>query len=218
MNTGPNNTPVALDGNPSGPRPDPADVARGRRTLLGIASLFFVPLMIAFALYYSGGWRPGSSTNNGELITPARPLDASAAFTLPDGTTSARADLLRGHWTLVYIGSGSCDAACERALWVMRQTRLLLAEDMDRVQRVFIARDACCNMEFLGREHKGLDVVQALDPSTRDFFATFPEKDRPNSIYVVDPLGNLMMRSDARENPKGLLGDLTKLLKLSHIG
>jgi hypothetical protein len=41
---------------------------------------------------------------------------------------------------------------------------------------------------------------------------------REPSIYVVDPLGNLMMRFDARENPKGLLSDMKKLLKLSHIG
>lgn len=196
---------------------DPAAIARGRRTLIGLASLFFVPLAIAFALYYAGGWRPAGSTNHGELITPARPLE-NVPFTLPDGTTSARADLLQGKWTLVYIGSGRCEAGCQRALWVMRQSRLLLAEDMDRVNRLFVVRGDCCNMEFLGREHRGLEVVQALDPATRDFFAQFPDTDMAQSIYVVDPLGNLMMRFDARQDPKGLLKDLEKLLKLSHIG
>jgi hypothetical protein len=194
-----------------------AEIARGRRTLIGLAALFFVPLMTSFVLYYVGGWRPAGSTNNGELITPARPLE-SAPFTLPDGTTSARADLLKGRWSLVHIGPGRCDEACQRALWVMRQTRLLLAEDMDRVQRVFIATEACCNGEYLEREHPGLETVQALDPSTRDFFSQFPPQDRAHSIYVVDPLGNLMMRTDARAEPKGLLRDLEKLLKLSHIG
>jgi hypothetical protein len=196
---------------------DPATVARGRRTLIGLASLFFVPLAVAFALYYAGGWRPAGSTDHGELISPARPLER-VPFTLPDGTTSARADLLHDKWTLLYIGSGRCAADCQRALWVIRQARLLLAEDMGRVNRVFVVRSDCCDTDFLDREHRGLEVVQALDPSTADFFAQFPAPDAPHWIYVVDPLGNLMMRFDAREDPKGLLQDLEKLLKLSHIG
>ncbi len=199
------------------PAASAADVARGRRTLIGLAALFFVPLAIAFWLYYSGGWRPAGSTNHGELITPPRPLE-DAAFTLADGTTSARAGLLREKWTLVYIGGGRCDEACQRALWVMRQTRLLLAEDMQRVQRVFIATRECCNTEFLAKEHPGLDVVQPLDPAAIEVVARFPEQGRATGVFIVDPLGNLMMRFDSSQDPKGLLQDLEKLLKLSHIG
>lgn len=196
---------------------DKAAQARGRRTLLGLAALFFLPLALSFWLYYQGGWRPSGSTNKGELITPARPLP-DVPFTLPDGTTSARASVFKGKWTLLYIGAGGCDEDCRKALWTMRQTRQLLAEEMDRVQRVFVARTDCCNMEFLSKEHAGLEVVRADDPTTGDFFAKFPTTDATHSIYVVDPLGNLMMRFDVRENPKGLLSDMKKLLKLSHIG
>jgi cytochrome oxidase Cu insertion factor (SCO1/SenC/PrrC family) len=205
---------------PSGnspPAASAADIARGRRTLIGLAALFFVPLAISFWLYYAGGWRPEGTINNGELITPPRPLE-DAAFTLPDGTTSARAGLLRDKWTLVYIGSGVCDQACQRALWTMRQTRLLLAEDMQRVRRVFIATSDCCNTAFFEREHRGLDVVQPLDPAARELVAQFPAEQRNTTVFVVDPLGNLMLRFDTRANPKGLLKDLEKLLKLSHIG
>ena len=51
-----------------------------------------------------------------------------------------------------------------------------------------------------------------------ELVARFPTADAPYSLYVVDPLGNLMMRFDTRGDPKGLLEDLKKLLKLSHIG
>ena len=196
---------------------DKAAQARGRRTLLGLAALFFLPLALSFWLYYQGGWRPSGTTNKGELISPARPL-LDVPFTLPDGTTSARAHLFKGKWTLLYIGDGRCGEDCRKALWTMRQTRQLLAEEMDRVQRVFIARTDCCDMAFLSKEHAGIEVVRADDPSTGDFFAQFPATDPAHSVYVVDPLGNLMMRFDVRENPKGLLSDMKKLLKLSHIG
>ena len=189
---------------------------RGRRTFLGIAALFFVPLAISFWLYYAGGWRPARSTNHGELIAPAVLLE-KAVLNKPDGS-SERADLLTGQWSLLYLGSGQCDTDCQQTLYVMRQARLTLANDMTRVQRVLIATRDCCNISFLNREHPGLAVVAATDASTRDFLAQFPTVDRAHSIYIVDPLGNLMMRFDARQNPKGLQSDLIKLLKLSHIG
>ena len=189
---------------------------RGRQTFLGLAALFFVPLALSFWLYYSGGWRPARSTNHGEIITPALRLE-KAALSKPDGS-SARVELLTGQWSLLYLGAGQCDADCQHTLYVMRQTRLTLANDMTRVRRVFIATSNCCNVDFFNREHAGLEVVAASDPATRDFLAQFPQTDRSHSIFVVDPLGNLMMRFDARQNPQGLKSDLTQLLKLSHIG
>lgn len=193
--------------------------ASGRGALIGLAAMFFVPLLGAFWLYYAGGWRPAGGTNHGELISPARPLE-STKFVTADGT-SAREDLLRGKWTLVFIADGRCDEVCRKALWTMRQTRLLLAEDMDRVQRVFVAESNCCDSAFLGREHPGLEAVTPGDESAKSWIAQFPRETTGASgpyIYIVDPLGNLMMRFDSNQNPKGLLEDLEKLLKLSHIG
>lgn len=199
----------------------PNSQVAGRGALIGLAALFFVPLMGAFWLYYAGGWRPASSTNHGELITPARPLGA-VSLVNADGS-GARKDLLAGKWTLVYIGDGACTETCRKALWTIRQTRLLLAEDMNRVHRVFIADGNCCDRAFLDREHPGLETV-TIDATTsdaaasNDWLAQFPREDARHFVYVVDPLGNLMMRFDITQNPKGLLQDLEKLLKLSHIG
>jgi hypothetical protein len=192
----------------------------GRGALLGLAALFFVPLLGAFWLYYIGGWRPAGSTNHGELIAPARPL-AAAPLLQADGAP-AQAGLLRGKWTLLYIDDGACATSeCREALWTLRQTRLLLAEDMDRVQRVFVAETGCCDREFLAREHAGLIVLTTSAPApdaARTWIDGFPRSPGQPHVFIIDPLGNLMMRFDLRQNPKGLKSDLEKLLKLSHIG
>jgi hypothetical protein len=192
---------------------------KGRWQLLGLASLFFGPLIAAFWLYYAGGWRPQAMTNHGELIAPARPLPA-LSLKLASGE-AVPANLLQDHWTLVYVGDGSCPADCRAALYAMRQTRLSLANEAARVNRLFLATNACCDREFLTREHPGLKVVDATGAEARALLALFPASHagQPNhALFIVDPLGNLMMRHVAATPTRGLLDDLKKLLKLSHIG
>jgi len=39
-----------------------------------------------------------------------------------------------------------------------------------------------------------------------------------NRIYIVDPLGNLMMSYPADADPSKMRKDLSRLLKVSHVG
>lgn len=211
---------------------------RNLRTLAGLATLFFVPLVASFWLYYGSAWRPAGHVNYGELINPPRALPTVNLPRVTLGVSSengpgepAHADghpprdlsasaptLFRGHWTVVYVGDGGCDAACRQALYVMRQTRLALGADMTRISRVFLVSGNCCARDYLAREHAGLVVLQATGtPGTR-LLGKFPSGDRAHSLFLVDPLGNLMMRYDVRRSPGGLLLDLKKLLGLSSIG
>ena len=191
---------------------------RSRRGLIFLALLFFAPLLASFVLYYGKLWRPEGGTNKGELISPARPLP-EVSLTLGDGTKGST-ELLRGKWTWVYIGDGQCDERCKTALADTRQARLLLTEKINRVQRMFLATDRCCDFRYLSDEQPDL-VVAKLDNA--EFAAVFPLYDNvplanAGRIYLVDPLGNLMM-SYAPDAPNtGLLEDIKKLLKLSHIG
>ncbi len=189
--------------------------ARGRRTLLIVAALFLVPVAVAFTLYYGKLWHPANSSSKGELINPARPL-VVAGLRHPDGTP-AGAEVLSGKWTLIYIGDGRCDDACRIALVFGRQSRLALNNEMTRVQRVLLATANCCDNEYFAREQEGLIALDASSQEAAALLAQFPEA-REHSLFIVDPLGNLMMRHDASHTTKDLLSDLKKLLKLSHIG
>jgi hypothetical protein len=191
--------------------------ARNLRTLALLAALFLLPLLLAFFTYYGSSWRPAGSVNHGVLIQPPRPLPA---LKLVPGTPAApvpAAGLFRGQWSLVYVGDGACEAACRATLYVMRQTRLALNNDMTRVARVFLVTAHCCAPE-LAQEHAGLVVLNAQDAAAAPLLQQFPLLQREHTLFVVDPLGNLMMSYDARQNPRGLLEDLKKLLRLSHIG
>jgi hypothetical protein len=189
--------------------------ARNLRTLAALAALFLMPLVLAFYTYYASGWRPLGHVNHGELISPARPLPASA---LPRLSAGAAQPLFHGRWSLVYVGDGGCDAACRDTLYVMRQTRLALNTDMTRVERVFLVTGGCCAREFLAHEHAGLVLIDASSAEALPLLREFPPQPRAHTLFVVDPLGNLMMSYDARSNPRGLLEDLKKLLRLSQIG
>jgi hypothetical protein len=190
---------------------------RNLRTLAGLVALFGLPLVIAFFTYYGTGWRPAGRVNHGVLITPARPLPP---VSLPRVSLAAGAHgtPFRGKWTLVYVGNGACDSACRQALHVMRQTRLALNNDMTRLQRLFLASGDCSACELLARAQPGLEVLDAGGAAGTALLREFPSPGREHSLFVVDPLGNLMMSYDVRGDPHGLLEDLKKLLKLSHIG
>jgi cytochrome oxidase Cu insertion factor (SCO1/SenC/PrrC family) len=189
---------------------------RNMRTVGLLAAIFFLPLIASFYMYYGSAWRPDASTAHGELYRPARPLPQAQ---LRDSKGKvAPVNVFTEKWTLVYVGGGSCDDVCKSSLYFMRQTRLSLNNEMTRVNRVFLATSTCCDNEFLDREHPGLLSVDATGPEAADLVAAFPAADRERSLYVVDPLGNLVMRYDTRDTPRGLLDDLKKLLQLSHIG
>jgi hypothetical protein len=193
---------------------------RQRRLLIGLSLLFFAPLALSFYLYYgNAGWRPGGHVNHGDLVQPPRVLPALALPLADSGTT--RADFLQHKWTLLYVGAGACPALCRARLYDTRQVRLALNRDMDRVQRVFVA-SGDCDLQFLHAEHPDLITVRAtaaaeplLDVLSAGAGASAQNAER---VYVIDPLGNLMMSYAADAKPKGMLEDMKRLLGLSQVG
>jgi hypothetical protein len=178
--------------------------------------LFMAPLALAFWLYYGSEWRPRGTTNNGTLIEPARALPA-VALQRADGTV-ASTELLHGKWSLVVIADGACNEQCQSNLNYARQTALGLGRLQARVQPVWIVSSHCCDQQITQRVGSDLLVLNGSANSAASLLNSFPTTDREHMIFVVDPLGFLMMRYDTRLEPKGLRLDLKHLLDLSQIG
>jgi len=201
-----------------------AQDSRNRKFLVALALLFFTPLAVSFYMYYAPmGWRPAKHVNRGDLIDPARPLpEVSLAVAARGADHQTKPDFLKGKWTVLYYGAGNCSALCRTNLYNTRQIRIALNRDMDRVQRVFLAEGECCDWPFLETEHPDLLTVRAT-PEAAPLLALLPVVDgvaplQADRVYLIDPLGNLMMSYAPNARPKGMLEDLKRLLGLSHVG
>jgi cytochrome oxidase Cu insertion factor (SCO1/SenC/PrrC family) len=197
----------------------PAERSRQRRTLALIAVLFLLPVAASFYLYYvRTDWRPAGTTNHGELIEPPRTLPS---VTLRSSDGSAIELPFEKGWSLIYVGDGDCDARCREALYVMRQVRLALNRDSDRVQRIFLYRGDCCDVSYFS-QHEGLMKLDLDTDVGGRLMRAFPSQGvhpaESGLIWLADPHGNLIMSYTSATDPKGMLEDLKRLLKLSHIG
>ncbi|HXB00074.1 MAG TPA: hypothetical protein VNW05_06080 [Steroidobacteraceae bacterium] len=197
-----------------------SDVALDRRQgrlLVVLAVLFFAPLGLSFYLYYGREWHPGSRVNAGALVDPPKPLPALALPLEQGGVTDPQ--FLKGKWTFLYVQQGRCTDDCQRRLYDTRQVRTALDRDMDRVQRVFIGDADCCDTQALHAMHPDLIAIR-MSPADEALLELLPRAagDKSERIYLIDPLGNLMMFYEAGANPKGMLEDMKRLLGLSHIG
>ena len=182
-----------------------------RSKFLLLFGVFVVPVLAAYLAYF--GWRPAGHTNYGELLK-VTPLQQTAGAT-HDGTPF-NLETLRGKWLMVHVGPASCDAACTRQLYLMRQIRIAQGKEQSRIERLWVLTDAGTVAPALLRDHPGL---HAWRPAEAAFVEQFPAaQSRAAHIYLVDPLGNLMLRFPDQPDPKRMMKDLKLLLKASQIG
>jgi cytochrome oxidase Cu insertion factor (SCO1/SenC/PrrC family) len=172
----------------------------------------FAPFVLAYLVFYF--WAPEGRMNYGELIEPARPLP-DASLTLADGPPF-RLGALRGKWVLLLTAPGACDEPCQRALYHMRQVWRAQGKNMDRIERVWLITDDAVIDPALVRALEGMHFVRAAGSAVLREPAL--AGDRPGHIYLVDPLGNLMLRFPRDADPTRILRDVSRLLKVSRIG
>jgi hypothetical protein len=187
---------------------------KGRLMLLLVAGVFLGPLVLSFVLYFFGsGWRPWGSAEHGVLLTPPRIIAESSSA--PRSETSL--SVFRGKWSLVHVGGAHCDETCRETLYATRQVRRSLGRDLPRVQRIYCATEERGALAFFAAEHPELIVLdpdESTTTSLREAVGDFAAGD----VYLVDPLGNLMMHFPKETGMQGMQKDLKRLLRVSRIG
>ncbi len=202
--------------------PSPAEAAGGtaQRTRSGRLKMLLVvlicaaPVIASYFTYYVV--RPEGRSVFGELIDPQRPLPELAAQTL-DGQP-VRLPSLKGQWLLVSVAGGDCDAACERNLYLQRQLRESLGKEKDRVDWVWLVDDGAPVREAL-RPALASATVLRVDPAGLAQWL-MPAAGQPLAahLYIVDPIGNWMMRLPPALDAAGAAKakrDIERLLRAS---
>jgi cytochrome oxidase Cu insertion factor (SCO1/SenC/PrrC family) len=186
---------------------DPKAVAKGRRTLFLIAAVAIAPILASYGVYYL--FPREKQVNYGELLAvgPAPRITG----TKPDGQTF-QLDALRGKWLLLSADPGACDARCTQALYATRQARTIQNRGQERVVRVWLVTDDTAPSAALLAEQP--DLVWVRVPATA--LGTMPFG--ANRIYLIDPLGNLVLAYPRDPDIKALAKDVTRLLTASRIG
>ena len=181
----------------------------------------FLPIVASVLLYVSG-WRPTSTVNHGELITPALPL-ADHALHDVDGKVANLSDL-RGQWVMLYVDAADCPATCTDNLYRMRQTYIAQGKERERIERVFITTDGGATPALKAQlaDYAGMQIwaadATALSAIANDFGIDAGQLVQQHNIYLIDPMGNYFMRYSPTIDPAGLRKDLERLLKYSAAG
>ena len=152
--------------------------------------------------------------NYGELLPPA-PL-ADPELQMPAGQ-EFRLSALRGKWVLLQADSGDCQASCRQKLHSMRQVRAALGKDQDRVERVYLIDDRKPLDSALAAELAGNRLARTPAGALLRQLAPHGE-DARRHIYLIDPLGNLVLRYPGNADNAKMLKDLQRLLRASSIG
>ena len=190
---------------------------KSRRMLLLVAAVCIAPFIGSWALYFL--WQPSGRINYGELVSGVTvptgvlaPVSGSKPFDFAQ---------VRGRWVFVTIDAAACAEACQTKLWKMRQVRLTQGKYLERIERVMLVSngDAQGVAASVAKEYEGMWIASTQSGTGVALQKLFPfQALQSDHIYLVDPLGNVMLSFPKDADPSRMKKDLQRLLRVSRIG
>ncbi|WP_371869670.1 SCO family protein [Telluria antibiotica] len=191
---------------------------KSHRMLWLVLAVCASPIIASYFTYYV--IKPEKRNNYGTLIDQrAHPVPAMATTTL-DGRPQAL-DQFKGKWVMLMVGPGACPDACQKQLFAMRQLRLMQGKEMDRIERVWLITDKAPLDTLVIREFDGTHMLRADEKAVASWLPADPGTTPADHIYMIDPLGHLMMRfpkDPEFKEVRKVYKDIYKLLKASSVG
>jgi hypothetical protein len=186
----------------------------GRWKMLAVLLVCAAPVIASYFTYYVV--RPEGRRNYGELIEPQRPLPAMAATTLEGKPVLL--STLKDQWLLVSVSGGACGKDCQQQLYFQRQLRESLGKEKDRMDWVWLINDEAPIDDRLKPALATSTVLRVPAAALSQWLQPAAGQHVEDHLYLVDPLGNWMMRFPAKMDTEGALKakrDLDRLMRAS---
>ena len=186
---------------------------KGRLVLIVIALMFFIPILLSWYLsFFSDFKKDAQGIQHGILIEPPIPLGNLQAFSI--GETNI--DELQKKWTIVFFTGKSGKQDSQNKLYQLRQIRLAVGKDRDKVERLLIA-DKSLDWEKFKDDYKDQKVIDDRSKSYNSLIKLFKQYDGfdMSSIYLIDAYGSLIMKYQKDAKPKGIIKDIERLIRVA---
>ncbi len=186
----------------------------GRWKMLLLLLVTAAPVVASYFTYYV--IRPQGGRNYGELIDPQRPLPGWTGVN-SQGQPQPLSQL-KDQWLLISVADSACDTACQNHLLLQRQLRETLGREKDRLDWVWLRTGAADLSPALKAATADADVLHVDANQLASWLAPAAGHELKNHLYLVDPVGNWMMRFppnlDIKTAPQ-VKRDIDRLLRAS---
>lgn len=183
--------------------------------MCAILAVCAAPLFGSYLAYYV--IKPGGRTNYGDILDPRQYPVPNLHSTALNGTALGL-DAYKGKWVMLQVDAAACNARCQTKLLDMRQLRIMQGKEMVRIERVWLITDTAPLETALMREYDGTRMLRVKPEALERWLPRDVGTGLSDHIYVIDPLGNLMMRFPKDADPNKMKRDLGRLLRASSIG
>jgi len=197
------------------PALDERRTSHGRFKMLLVLAVCAAPVIASYLTYFVV--RPEGRTNYSELIQPMQPVPSDLPLTDLQGQP-VKSATLKDQWLLVVVSGAACDAGCEKNLWLQRQLRESLGREKERLDKVWLINDtATPRPETVQAVTAGVPATVLRVPAAAlsAWLRSAPGHAIEDHMYIVDPMGNWMMRVPPQPDAAKLKRDIEKLMRAS---